>query len=180
MEAEINDLRRALVAAGYPLPMPNQQQQQQQQPVLCGFPGNQTQFGSSCQSPRLLSEQLLAVGSQCHMSIDSNAQIPFHGLDELSLSRAHFDQADIDSIGHLHSVLNKEAQDFSTCTARPISPVSPYQLDQLQGCSSGEFKKQHNQAMPNGPGSGNDAIVAAAAAAAVIASGSSAPDITPT
>ncbi|KAJ2865395.1 hypothetical protein GGI22_001516, partial [Coemansia erecta] len=176
MEAEINDLRRALVAAGYPLPMPNQQQQT----VLCGFPSNQPQFGSSCQSPRLLSEQLLAVGSQGHLSIDSNAQIPFHGLDELSLSRAHFDQQDIDNIGHLHSVLHKEVQDFSTCTARPISPVSPYQLDQLQGCSSGEFKKQHNQPMPNGPGSGNDAIVAAATAAAAIASGSSAPDITPT
>ncbi|KAI8318327.1 hypothetical protein GQ54DRAFT_94527 [Martensiomyces pterosporus] len=141
MEAEINDLRRALVAAGYPLPMPAHQQ------VLCGFSSSQPAFNSSCQSPRLLPEQILNVPQQ--LPIDQ--PLSFQGLGDISLSHAHFDPQDIESISRLHSVLSKGAVDLGASNPRPLSPVSPYQLDQVQGCSSGEFKKQPHT-MPSSGG----------------------------
>ncbi|KAJ1897745.1 hypothetical protein LPJ66_003183 [Kickxella alabastrina] len=136
MEIEINDLRRALVAAGYPLPMAPHQQ------VMCGFPGGQTVFNSSCQSPRLLPEQMLNMSPQSHLQIDHQNQLAFQSLGDIALARAQFDTHDIDSINHLHSVLSKATSELNSATGRPISPVSPYQLDQMQGCSSGEFKSQ--------------------------------------
>ncbi|KAI9502618.1 hypothetical protein BX070DRAFT_226516 [Coemansia spiralis] len=162
MEVEINDLRRALIAAGYPLPMPNQQ------PIICGFPTSQPQFGSTVQSPHLLSEQLLNVTPQNHLSIDSHTQLSFQGLSDISLSRAHFDSQDIENINHLHSVLSKGAvHELAACTARPISPVSPYQLDQIQGCSSGEFKKQSNTILLGAANLGTEAAAAAASASSI-------------
>ncbi|KAJ2305843.1 hypothetical protein IWW52_005674 [Coemansia sp. RSA 2704] len=139
MDVEINDLRRALVAAGYPLPMPTQQQ------PICGFPTGQSQFTSTCQSPRTLSEQMLSAASQGHLAIDQSSQLPFAAFGELALGRASFDAQDIDNISQLHSVLSKSSADIPPSSNRPISPVSPYQLEQAQGHVSGEFNKQlHN------------------------------------
>ncbi|KAJ2637116.1 hypothetical protein GGF44_002999 [Coemansia sp. RSA 1694] len=137
MEVEINDLRRALVAAGYPLRMPSHQ------PVICGFPGNQAAFPNSCQSPPLMSEQLLNVAQSNHMALDHHSQqLAFQALGDLSLARAHFDAQDIENISRLQLALNKGVSELGTDTARPISPVSPYQLDPSQGNPSGEFKGQ--------------------------------------
>ncbi|KAJ2891866.1 hypothetical protein GGI21_000984, partial [Coemansia aciculifera] len=137
MEIEINDLRRALVSAGYPLRMPSHQ------PVICGFPGNQSAFTSSCQSPPLLSEQMLNVAQPNHMALDHHSQqLAFQALGDISLARAHFDAQDIENISRLQLALSKGISDIDTSTARPISPVSPYQLDQVQGNPSSEFKGQ--------------------------------------
>ncbi|KAJ2874635.1 hypothetical protein GGH93_002263 [Coemansia aciculifera] len=137
MEVEINDLRRALVAAGYPLPMPSHQ------PVLCGFPNNPTAFAGSCQSPRLMQEQMLNVAQSNHLALDHHSQqLAFQALGDLSLARAHFDAQDIESISRLQLALSKGVSDLGSNTTRPISPVSPYQLDQVQGNTSGEFKGQ--------------------------------------
>ncbi|KAJ1951961.1 hypothetical protein EC988_003817 [Linderina pennispora] len=144
MEVEINDLRRALVAAGYPLPMPSHQQQ-----VVCGFPGSQpASFNSSCQSPRLLPEQLLNVSQQLGME----QSLSFQGLGELGIGSAHFDPQEIENINRLHSVLSKGSMDMVSSSGRPLSPVSPYQLDQSHGCSSGEFKKQPHALHSSGSG----------------------------
>ncbi|KAJ2873290.1 hypothetical protein FB639_004230, partial [Coemansia asiatica] len=139
MEIEINDLRRALVAAGYPLPMAPQQQ------MLCGFSGNQPVFNGPCQSPRLLSDQMLSIAPQNHqLHLDQHNQLAFQGIGELSLARTQFNPQDIESINQLHSVLSKGSTELGSGVARPISPVSPYQMDQVQGCSSGEFKSHPN------------------------------------
>ncbi|KAJ2744904.1 hypothetical protein GGI20_002596 [Coemansia sp. BCRC 34301] len=137
MEVEINDLRRALVAAGYPLRMPSHQ------PVLCEFPSNQTAFTSSCQSPPLTTEQMLSMAQPNHMTLDHHSQqLAFQALGDLSLVRAHFDAQDIENISRLQLALSKGVSDLGTNATRPISPVSPYQLEQLQGNLSGEFKGQ--------------------------------------
>ncbi|KAJ2634566.1 hypothetical protein GGF40_004123, partial [Coemansia sp. RSA 1286] len=146
MEIEINDLRRALVAAGYPLPMPPQQQ------VICGFSGTQPVFNSTCQSPRLLSEQMLNITPQNHqLHLDQHNPLAFQGLGDLSLARTQFNPQDIESINHLHSVLSKGSAELNSGVARPISPVSPYQMDQIQGCSSGEFKAHSSSILSANP-----------------------------
>ncbi|KAJ2451515.1 hypothetical protein EV183_003549 [Coemansia sp. RSA 2336] len=134
MDIEINDLRRALVAAGYPLPMPAQQQ------MPCGFPAVQTAFTSSSDSPCVLSEQVFNVTSQSNMSMDQNSQLSFSALGELAFGRGQFDAQDINSISHLQSVLSKSTAEITTSGNRPISPVSPYQLEQAQRHTSEEFK----------------------------------------
>ncbi|KAJ2607742.1 hypothetical protein H4S08_004725, partial [Coemansia sp. RSA 1365] len=135
MDVEINDLRRALVAAGYPLPMPTQQQS------ISGLSNNQATFADTSQSSQSMAEQIIDVSSQCHLTMDQHAQLPI-AFSDISLARAHFDAQNISNISQLHSVLSKGAAELGTGTNRPISPVSPYQLERAQEHVSSEFKRQ--------------------------------------
>lgn len=159
MEIEVNDLRRALVAAGYPLPMPSHQRHQQ---MFCGYTSAQIDgatFGDSDNSsPTLLQDQMLSAPPlqppQTSIPLDDHqSQLTFRALSDISLGHAQFDAQDIENMNCLQLVLNKSAPDLnnssssltatSDASGRPISPVSPYQLDQVQGVvSSGKFKVQ--------------------------------------
>ncbi|KAJ1726076.1 hypothetical protein LPJ61_005436 [Coemansia biformis] len=135
MDVEINDLRRALVAAGYPLPIPAQQQ------ALCGFSACPPAFAGNCHSPRLLPEQVLGIPSQSQLALGQHTQLHLGALGDIGLVRAQLDAQEIDDISRLQSVLSKGPTELGPGSIRPISPVSPYQLDQAQGHASGEFKK---------------------------------------
>ncbi|KAJ2766984.1 hypothetical protein IWQ56_003503 [Coemansia nantahalensis] len=135
MDVEINDLRRALVAAGYPLPIPVQQ------PALCGFSACPPAYAGNCASPRLLPEQALGVPPHGQLAIAQHPQLNLGALGDIGLVRAQLDPQDMDDISRLHSALNKASAELGQGAIRPISPVSPYQLDQTQGYASSEFKK---------------------------------------
>ncbi|KAJ2782987.1 hypothetical protein H4R18_001950 [Coemansia javaensis] len=156
MDVEINDLRRALVAAGYPLPMPAQQQ------ALCGLSACPPPFANNCpSSQQYLPEQVLGVPAQGPLAIDQHAQINLGVLGEVGLVRAQLNSQDLDEITRLQSVLGKGSAEHGSTGIRPISPVSPYQLDQAQGHSSSEFKQQlHNLCIA--PGAAGVAITTAA------------------
>ncbi|KAJ2076665.1 hypothetical protein H4R24_005577 [Coemansia sp. RSA 988] len=135
MDVEINDLRRALVAAGYPLPMPTQQQ------AICDLTTSQPTFADTSQPSQSMPEQIIDVSSHCHLTMDQHAQLPLT-FSDISLARAHFDAQNINNISQLHSVLSKSSAELGSVSERPISPVSPYQLDQAQEHMSSEFKRQ--------------------------------------
>ncbi|KAJ2340696.1 hypothetical protein IWW50_002662, partial [Coemansia erecta] len=124
MDVEVNDLRRALVAAGYPLPMATMQQQQ----PLGGFTVSQPPFTNARHTPNMLSEQMLGIAPNGQLPIDQNTQLPFAAFGELALDRASFNPHDIDNISQLQSALSKDVSPDN----RPLSPVSPYQLEQAQ------------------------------------------------
>ncbi|KAJ2800914.1 hypothetical protein H4R20_003879 [Coemansia guatemalensis] len=88
-----------------------------------------------------MSEQIIDVSPQCHLTMDQHAQLPL-AFGDISLARAHFDTQSINNINQLHSVLSKGNAELGSANDRPISPVSPYQLDQAQDHVSSEFKRQ--------------------------------------